>query len=652
MILEIWYNGIKLDMFENETVSFTFQVNDIADFGNRQSTYTNSFNLPKTPKNVQAFKGLSLPSDNSKSPYQVANCVLKLEGFDISIRDYLNIKESSDVYKVYIYSGIVDLFKSLENKYIGTHLAFPYVDNIYKDSYSITLSWQDPNIKYLIASYGGKTHYQNGGNTIINTDYLFPSIRLKYLWDLIFQMSGFEYEGTLFQSEDFQSIYITFPNGRDEEFNAPFSFKEVMADFPITDLVKDVVNIFGLTIYPDKYEKKLIFKTTDERFQGIDIIDWSYKFIERKSEDYTYDSYAARNTLRWKYDENSTNFNNGAITIDNETLDEEKTLFTSKFYTHQQNPVFFSLGSEVYLSPVFKLIDKQRNDSGAEVYKALSNRYMLIRAEQKTGEIRLGSKSDNSAGYLFDGDYFVGSSKDLGFRYFVQKYYKGIETILNDSRIHKIDIDIDLVDILKLDLDKVYYFEQEQQNYILNKLNWKTNQNTGSGEFVRLLPYALFEQIDIQSFIKFEDYETEVVYGTLSQTGVLNLGLTNLGILTIVNQEWFISNSEASYTVPYSINPYDMAILPGRVTSTFLRSYLSDGSIVQSNTLQYFNTVQKRCFKGRYFQDDPIHGGGKIWYIDGDGNEQYEEEIYADMIITIFAIEIIRTELVVSITCP
>ena len=115
MIVEMWALNVKLDLYDKTNIKQTLQINDIADLKDRQASYTNSFNIPKTSNNRRAFDALGIASDTSRIPYTKPNCVMRLEGFDFLTSGWLNIQETADDYKVYIYSGIINFFKAIEN---------------------------------------------------------------------------------------------------------------------------------------------------------------------------------------------------------------------------------------------------------------------------------------------------------------------------------------------------------------------------------------------------------------------------------------------------------------------------------------------------------------------------------------------------------
>lgn len=210
MITEIWVDGKKLDMYSETNIRHTLQVNDIAEVKDRQASYTNSFAVPKTPNNVQIFGGLGIPSDTSRIPYLKPDCRMKIEGFDFIVKGWINVTDTNDDYKIYIYSGIINFFKEIGNKTLGDpELDLTEIDHK-KDLNSVIQSFSNPNYKYLITDYNGLTHFGDNDSKI-NIDHLVPSVRVKYLWDKIHEKAGFKYKGKIFETEDFINLFLTYP---------------------------------------------------------------------------------------------------------------------------------------------------------------------------------------------------------------------------------------------------------------------------------------------------------------------------------------------------------------------------------------------------------------------------------------------------------
>lgn len=209
MRIDIWIGGIKWDLYSETDIRNTFQVNDIAEVRDRQASYTNSFTCPKTPNNIQIAQGLGISSDTSRFPYEKPSCFVKIDGFDLITKGWVNITETDDEYKIYIYSGIIQFFKAIENKTLGNDLDLSEINHI-KNLPTVLASFSNPNYKYLITDYNGLTHYGTDGE-IINIDYLIPSAKVKYLWDKVHEKTGFTYSGSTFETIEFLNLFITYP---------------------------------------------------------------------------------------------------------------------------------------------------------------------------------------------------------------------------------------------------------------------------------------------------------------------------------------------------------------------------------------------------------------------------------------------------------
>lgn len=221
MNVQIMVNGKELEMYEDDRINFTFQVNDIADVKDRQTNYTNSFNIPRTPTNIRIFEGLGIPCDSSTAPYKRLDCSVKIDGFDFINNGWLHVKETAEDYRCHIYSGIIGFFKSLENKTLAD-LDLSEAHHI-KTSATVAQSHLNPNYRYLIADYNGEAHTISNGQEVVNIDALIPSVSVKYLWDKIFKHISFKSE---IDSSFFENLWFTYPRPLfTEEKNALMNIK-------------------------------------------------------------------------------------------------------------------------------------------------------------------------------------------------------------------------------------------------------------------------------------------------------------------------------------------------------------------------------------------------------------------------------------------
>lgn len=270
-----------------------------------------------------------------------------------------------------------------------------------------------------------------------------------------------------------------------EKYNSLISFSEELKNLKITDFLKEILNYFALTIFVDK-DNNYIFKTFDERLLAGSV-DWSEKYKERTSETYTPKSYAQRNYFKQKYNYENAIYNDGFFDISNKNINESKTVTTSIFYSHEKDfsSFFVNVTTNEFVLPTLLWTKEISENSGVQEvkYKALSNRFYLLRTQTITKNSVLRSEKfaiEQAVTSLPMARYFFTFYKD-----FTAKYYRNIKLLLEDFRMHKIILKLDCIDIHNLDFDKIYYFEQEQNYYFLNKINYK-NGKLSNGEFYRV----------------------------------------------------------------------------------------------------------------------------------------------------------------------
>lgn len=247
--------GRFLDTLPNENITYTMQVQDLADVSAVNSSVTSSFRLPLTRNNIEALKGLSLRSDTSRFPYEKQPCKVYDYSAIIINDGWLKINNTDDYYNVNVENGIVDLFKAVEGKTIGKDLDMTEILHS-KDVTTVVGSFERNDYCYLVADYNGMNTYEESGQLMVNTDYLVPSLNNKYIWSKIFSTFGFTYEGSVFDTDDFENLWITYPKAPpiktdDEEYPQPI----------LRANSKKNSNVDDLDIYPDSSIKKLVLPT-------------------------------------------------------------------------------------------------------------------------------------------------------------------------------------------------------------------------------------------------------------------------------------------------------------------------------------------------------------------------------------------------------
>jgi len=209
--LLLYINGQLADLEPGQVIAQTRQVNDLNSLDNRQASYTNKFNLPKTAKNVKIMQFLTMPGNSSTIPYRENTCSLYSHTGECFVYNgRAVITDGGNAYECVVYDGIIDLYKAIENKTLAD-LGLSELSHD-KEIQTIVSTWVTSNTlpyKYIVADYNGDTTAT--AQDMLNIDYLIPSARVSYLWKLIFDTYGVTCSGSVFNTQNFKNLWLTFP---------------------------------------------------------------------------------------------------------------------------------------------------------------------------------------------------------------------------------------------------------------------------------------------------------------------------------------------------------------------------------------------------------------------------------------------------------
>lgn len=212
--MRLFINSEQVDLYEKERISYTKQVNSLKDLSSRQANFTRIFKVPRTKRNTRVFKGLGLIGSTSSVPYQKNISRLFIGNLCLIFTGWAVLEETTEEdYEINIFDGNIDFFKQLDNITFDD-INLPELAHT-KEVAGIKENWEVENdyYKYLLADFNGETHFIENGTTYINADYLIPSVPVKFLWERIFETFGFTFSGSVFQEEEFQNLFLTYPKG-------------------------------------------------------------------------------------------------------------------------------------------------------------------------------------------------------------------------------------------------------------------------------------------------------------------------------------------------------------------------------------------------------------------------------------------------------
>ena len=203
-------DGVEIPI-KKESIYQSKQVNTLFRLDNRQTNYTNSFKLPKTPEVTKAFSLLGIVGNTSRDPYEKNNTQLLSDSGECFIYNGFSVIQSVDEYiNVTVYDGNIDIYQAMGSDKLSD-IPMPLLNhqknvaNVANSTINITAKY-----RYMLADFGAKTK-TNGG--LINIDYMCPFASVKYMWDCIFEHYGFTYEGSVFNTAEFTNLWLSYPKG-------------------------------------------------------------------------------------------------------------------------------------------------------------------------------------------------------------------------------------------------------------------------------------------------------------------------------------------------------------------------------------------------------------------------------------------------------
>jgi hypothetical protein len=270
------------------------------------------------------------------------------------------------------------------------------------------------------------------------------------------------------------------------------SLTDAFKDFKIKDFIKEIIWRTGLTPVINTTTNHIRFVTLSKRVGKSNHVDWSGKYIRRTKEVYTQGDYAQKNGFVLQHDNPLDISGNGYLYVNNRNLPDEKKIAESKMFAPEfLTTEFVSVGSVVRI-PSFKYKiwnrePKVNDEDGTTTieYKGLSNRFYLLRKNtSNSGTWSFVSPSLNTTQTITSTLPYATIFATL-FDELISSNYLEYSDILSNFRAHDIEVSLSLTDILGLDLTRPYYFAQEAQFYILNKLTYQDG-DTCIGEFIRI----------------------------------------------------------------------------------------------------------------------------------------------------------------------
>lgn len=238
-------------------------------------------------------------------------------------------------------------------------------------------------------------------------------------------------------------------------------------DLSLTDFIKEFCYRYALIPIHDG--NIINFIGFHDIIDDWDVVDWTDRYIYRNDETYTL-NYGNNNWLKHSYvDEVDTHFNLN-VTSGNANAPVNNDIIVSKIFAPDRNGIF-------------GIYDSNLQGDGTFTTET-NNRFYWIQRTRRftTEEIRVASRTVPgyivAVGGAFNYAEYTAAFSD-------SERWRSLERIIQGLRVHKIDLHITTVDVAQLDITRIYYFEQEQAYYMLNRLAYTKGKITNA-EFVKV----------------------------------------------------------------------------------------------------------------------------------------------------------------------
>lgn len=196
--------GEDLDLYPDSRLSMNFRINTISDISSRNSTYSNTVSIPRTPKNQRIFEYAGIIGSNGRAPYKKTRCTYQIGVITIIENGYLYLTTTTpEEYKVVLFDGIIDIQENLGEKTLKDLDLTAYDHSLTRATYEASF----PNTSgyvYGVADYGVSIDKD------ITIEHQGPSMFAHTIWDQIFIDAGLTYTGDFFTNNtDFYEYVVT-----------------------------------------------------------------------------------------------------------------------------------------------------------------------------------------------------------------------------------------------------------------------------------------------------------------------------------------------------------------------------------------------------------------------------------------------------------
>lgn len=252
-------------------------------------------------------------------------------------------------------------------------------------------------------------------------------------------------------------------------------FSLMYQDYKQKDLVKDVMQRYGLIPYVKGNHIKFI-QMEDLLSDISNAVDWTQKLVEVKSESYDPPNYAQNNLFEYKYNRDLTEqLYDGSLQVDNETLDQNKTIVTS-INTISKSEV------KRYSTPLYQMVLWEEDSESNVVEKNHPNTFYKVKMVNGSITYKL---FDSGSSENYSGDIPYLSYENISYQYYLDNYYTRFNWLLDNYKEIEVELNLTPIDLTTVDFFKLVFLKQTGRYYLLDSIRTGTTTTAKLIEITR-----------------------------------------------------------------------------------------------------------------------------------------------------------------------
>jgi hypothetical protein len=225
-------NDTILDLFKDEDIKLSNNVTGLFDLGLIPADFTRQITLPGSKKNNDFFEhvyDISVLSPDTFATNVKVPCYISYNGLYLA-QGYLQLNKVTlfenkfiDSYEVTIYGTISSFSRDVNRTFLTDMTGSLSAYNFTSSFTAISSSWNGElfggDVVFPMADYGQKLAFTTDVYTGIDSPYTGmgvqdykPAIRIKKVWDAIFQQYGYTYSSSFWQQSWLDNVYIVANN--------------------------------------------------------------------------------------------------------------------------------------------------------------------------------------------------------------------------------------------------------------------------------------------------------------------------------------------------------------------------------------------------------------------------------------------------------